>query len=78
MPPDQEKTRVDMREKRRLQRILEGTSSTTGLASSLAASFPGRNECTGTHCSLIEQEKKEDKSAREIEVKGKIEEKTWC
>ena len=26
------------------------------LASSSAASFPGRNECPETHCSLIEQE----------------------
>ena len=39
----------------RLQRIVEGASSTPRLASSSAASFPGRNECPGTHCSLIEQ-----------------------
>ena len=40
----------------RLQGIAEGASSAPRLASSSAASFPGRNECSGTHCSLIEQE----------------------
>ena len=40
----------------RLQGIAEGTSSAPRLASSSAASFPGRNECPETHCSLIEQE----------------------
>ena len=40
----------------RLQEIAEGASSAPRLASSLAVSFPGRNECPGTHCSLIEQE----------------------
>ena len=33
----------------RLQGIVEGASSAPRLASSLAASFPGRNECPGTH-----------------------------
>ena len=42
----------------RLQGMAEGTSSATCLASSSAASFPGRNECPGTHCSLIEQEER--------------------
>ena len=41
----------------RLQGIAEGTSSASHLASSSAASFPGRNECPGTHCSLREQER---------------------
>ena len=41
----------------RLQGITEGASSAPRLASSSAASFPGRNECPGTHCSLIEQER---------------------
>ena len=36
----------------RLQGIAEGASSTPRLASSSAASFPGRNECPRTHCSL--------------------------
>ena len=45
---------------KRLQGIAEGASSAPRLASSSAASFSGRNECPGTHCSLIEQEKRED------------------
>ena len=44
----------------RLQGIAEGASSTPRLESSLAASFPGRNECPGTQCSLIEQEEREE------------------
>ena len=36
-----------------LQGIAEGTSSAT----SLANSFPGKNECPGTHCSLIVKER---------------------
>ena len=43
----------------RLQGIAEGASSAPRLASSSAASFPGRNECPGTHCSLIEQERED-------------------
>ena len=39
----------------RLQGIAEGASRAPSLVSSSAASFPGRNECPGTHCSLIEQ-----------------------
>ena len=50
--------------KERLQGIAEGTSSAPRLASSSAASFPGRNECPGTHCSLIEQEEREDSSCQ--------------
>ena len=50
----------------RLQGIAEGASSAPRLASSSAAWFPGRNECAGTHCSLIEQER-EDRSATEFE-----------
>ena len=46
----------------RLQEIPEGASSAPRLASSSAALFPGRNECPGIHCSLIEQEEKEDSS----------------
>ena len=48
----------------RLQEIAEGASSAPCLASSSAASFPGRNECPGIHCSLIEQER--DDSSCEI------------
>ena len=44
----------------RLQGIAENTSSARRLASSSAASFPGRNKCPGIHCSLIEQEERED------------------
>ena len=42
-------------------------------------SFPGRNECLGTHCSVIEQER-EDSSCQicqpEFEIRGKMEERT--
>ena len=53
-----------------LQGIAEGTSSS-------AKSFPGRNECSGTHCSLIEQKEREDssRSATEFEIRGKMEER---
>ena len=50
--------------KQRLQEIAEGATSAPRLASSSAASFPGRNECPGTNCSLIEQEEREDSSCR--------------
>ena len=48
----------------RLQGIVEGASSAPRLASSSAASIPGRNECAETHCSLIEQEEREDSSCQ--------------
>ena len=48
----------------RLQGVAEGVSSSPRLASSSAALFPGRNECPGTHCSLIEQEETEDSSCQ--------------
>ena len=48
----------------RLQAIVEGASSAPRLASSSAVSFPGRNECPGTHCSLIEQEERGDTSCQ--------------
>ena len=41
----------------RLQGIAEGSTSASRLASSSAASFPERNECPGTQCSLKEQER---------------------
>ena len=41
---------------KRLQGIVEGASIAPCLVSSSAASFPGRNEFLGIHCSLIEQE----------------------
>ena len=54
-------TGVDTRDKKeRLQGIAERTSNSPRLASSSAESFPGRNECPGTQCSLIAQEEKED------------------
>ena len=48
----------------RLRGIAEGASSAPRLASSSAVSFPGRNECPGTHCSLIEQEEKKNSSCQ--------------
>ena len=62
-----------------LQGIANDASSAHRLVSSSAASFPGRNECAGTHCSLIEEDEREyspARSAAEFEVKGKIEETT--
>ena len=47
----------------RLQGIVEGASSAPRLASSSTASFLVKNECPGTHCSLIEQER-EDSSCQ--------------
>ena len=63
----------------RLQGIAEGASSAPRLASSSAASFPGRNECPGTHCSLKRRREKTapDRSATEFEIRGKMEESTW-
>ena len=48
----------------RLHGIAEGASSALRLASSSAASFPGRNECPETHCRLIEQKEREDSSCQ--------------
>ena len=72
---------MDTRDKRReiLQGIAEGASSAPRMASSPAASFPGSNECPGTHCSLIEQEREKTvpaRSATEFEEKEKTEERT--
>ena len=64
----------------RLQRIEEGASSAPCLASSSAASFPKRNECPGTHCSLIKVVEREKtvpaRFATEFEIRGKMEERT--
>ena len=61
-----EKRREWIREIRgeRLQGIAEGASSAPRLASSSAVSFPGRDKCPWTHCSLIEQEEREDHSCQ--------------
>ena len=48
----------------RIPGIAESAKSAPLLASLSAASFPGRNECPGTHCSLIVQEEKEDTSCQ--------------
>ena len=48
----------------KLQGIAERTSSAPRLTSSLAESLPGRNECLGTHCSLIEQERENSSCQR--------------
>ena len=76
-----EKRREWIREIRgeRLQGIAEGASSAPRLESSSAVSFPGRNECPGTHCSLIEQEREKTvpaRSATEFEIREKMEERT--
>ena len=70
-----ETVRLQSEIRERLQGIAEGASSAPRLTSSSAASFPGKNECPGTHCSLIEQER-EARSATEFEIKGKMEERT--
>ena len=49
----------------RLHGTAEGTSSATRLANSSAASFFGRNECPGTRCSLIVNERTEQESKEE-------------
>ena len=48
----------------RIEGIAEGTSGAPRVASLSAASFPGRNKCAGTHCSLIEQEERENSSCQ--------------
>ena len=50
----------------RLQGIAEGTSNAPRLASSSGKSLLGRNECPGTHCSLIEQQEKENSSCQRL------------
>ena len=55
----QSEKREDWIRGERLQGIAEGASSAPRLASSSAASFLGTNECPGTHCSLIEQERED-------------------
>ena len=55
---------IRMIKRERPQGIAEGASSASRLASSSAASFTGRNECPGTHCSLIEQKESEDSSCQ--------------
>ena len=63
----------------RLQGIAEGASSAPHLASSSAVSFPERNECPGTHCCLIEQEREKTvptRSDTEFKIRGKMEGRT--
>ena len=55
----------------RLQGIAECASSAPRLASSSAASFPGRNKCPGTHCSPIEQKERKNSSCQRISGKRK-------
>ena len=59
--PRKEEWIREIREKR-LQEIAEGRSSAPRPTSSSVKSLHGRNECPGTHCSLIEQEEREDSS----------------
>ena len=49
---------------KRLQKIAESTNSAPRLANSSAPSFPGRNECPGTHCSMIVKKEKEYSSCQ--------------
>ena len=63
----------------RLQGIVEGASSAPRPGTSSAASFPGRNECPGTHCNLINRRREKTvtaRSATEFEIRGKMEERT--
>ena len=63
----------------KLQGIAEGASSAPQLASSSIALFNVRNECPGTHCNLIEQEREKTvpaRSATEFEIRGEMEERT--
>ena len=46
----------------RLQGIAEGASGAPRLACSSAVLLPERNECLGTRCSLIEQEREDSSS----------------
>ena len=55
----------------RLQGNAEGASSAPCLASSSTVLFTGRNECPGTHCSLIEQEERKDSSCQRDKGKRK-------
>ena len=48
----------------RLKGITEDKNSTPRLSKALPAPFPRRNECPGTHCSLIEQEEREYSSCQ--------------
>ena len=50
----------------RLQGIAEGASSAARLDSSSAESSPRRNECPGTHCSLIEHGERENSSCQRL------------
>ena len=69
--PQSEKIGEWIREIReRLQGIAEGASSAPHLASSSAASFPGRNERPGTYCSLIEQERTGWRGQNESQIVG--------
>ena len=56
---------IRKRKGERLQEeIAEDTNSAPCLCSSSTTSFLGRNKCLGTHCGLIEQEEKEDRSCQ--------------
>ena len=63
----------------RLQGIAESASSAPCLASSSAASFPGRNECPGAHCSLIEQEERTGwRGQNESQIVEEKWQTCWC
>ena len=48
----------------RLQGVAGGTSTAARLASSSAASFPGKNECPGTYHSVIVEKERKDSSCQ--------------
>ena len=55
-----EKRQEWIRELRRDYKGLQRARVPPRLASSSAPSFPGRNECPGTYCSLIVKKERED------------------
>ena len=54
----------------RLQGVAENTSSARGLGNS-TVSFSSKNECPGTHCSLIVKEERKDSSCQKVSGKRK-------
>ena len=64
-PPVREKTGEYTIDKRR-ETTWDCRSCAVHLASLSTVSFPGRNKCPGTHCSLIVQE------AREIQLNSEL------
>ena len=62
--PRKDKSGYERSEERGYKTLQRAQVALARLVSSSAASFPERNECSGTHCSLIEQEEREDSSCQ--------------